>query len=89
MTLAFQMPFYCFVQVWEIAVDGGYGQFWPCGIISFADGIDEGLFGQESRGCMVLEECFAGAWEIKYDIECLGWCCWDFLIGDGCLWVEI
>ncbi len=84
MTLAFQMPFYCFVRVWEIAVDEGYGQFWPCGVISFADGVDKGLFGRESRGCVVPEEYFAGAWEIKDE-----WCCWDFLIGDGYLWVDV
>ncbi len=89
MRLAFQVPFFCFVQVWEIAVDEGYDQFWPCGVISFADGVDKGLFGRESRGCVVPEECFAGGREIKDDVECLRGCCWDFLIGDGCFWVEI
>ncbi len=54
------------------AVDEGYGQHWPCGVISFTDGVGKGLFGRESRGCVVPEECFAGAREIKDDVECLG-----------------
>ncbi len=75
------MPLDCFVRVWVVTVDEGHRKFWPCGVVAIADGVNEGFFWWEYRGCMVPQECFAGAGEIKNNVDCFMWCCLAFVLG--------
>ncbi len=75
------MPLGCFVQVWVVTVDEGDRIFWPCGVVAIVDGVDEGFFWWESHGCMVPQECFTGAGEIKNDVNVSCGAAWPFVLG--------
>ena len=62
------------------------GEFWPCCIVSVANGLYEGFFWWESGPRVVPEEDLACAWEVEDDIY--GFIVWWLSVGRYSLWVE-